>query len=1536
MYNKFAKGDLIKITNPTITYPVSANIEMWDNNELRTFENLNRPMRNLFENNQELHSIIKNLQSGLKMGGSSILNGCELVVSESFDEKRYVSLTPGLFFYDDVSYSIYPTPSIASRQLERDLGIDTTDGIDHITITYENGKFKASINITKSLNPLPEATTNEFDRGIDLLNDIEAKIIASDSSLAPKFDSLENYALEPCFVIPTTETRYVNFNPSSKEIVLEETSSSLNFGFVDNFIATNNTKSRWVGLVEDSYKDNSVTNAKLDDMEENTLKGNNAVPGDPKDLGKEDVVAMFNLVTMDSPQTIDGTKTFIADQEIKNNKKLTFAPNWSISSNDSNAFVIDESGTSIISIAGNSGAMTIVNPVSLSGTLDVAGATTLANSLTVNASDDDDKKIDFNGPTTITGATTIIGNFTVGDTDDDGSTTIKNPVELSNTLAVSGVSTLNNSLIVDASDDDDKKIDLKGPTTITGITIVKGGNLTIGELYDSNITKVNNPVELKKTLSVTGITTLNNSLTVDASDDDKKIDFNGPTTITGATTIIGDFTVGDTDDGNITKVNNPVELSDTLTVNASDDDKKIDFNGPTTITGATKVIGNFTVGDTNDGNITKVNNPVELSDTLTVSGVSTLNNSLTVNASDDDDKKIDFNGPTTITGATTIIGDFTVGGTDDGSMTVNNPVTLSNTLAVSGVATLNNSLIVDTGSGNVSIKAPTTIIGTTKVIGNFTVGELSDINITTINNPVVLNDKLTVEKETTINSSLTVAPTGVGKVSLNGPTETKDFNVVGNLTVDSSGDSKSIKLNGPTNIDGSFVVFSNGDDEEISMTGNTTIISKTGENDFINLSTPNLSTTSKTILLNSTDNTEEDAENRGVVVRGTSDKSFLWNSNNWVSSENINLNTGKTYKIDDTYVLSSTTLGAGVINSSLKTVGTITSGTWNGTEVAVLNGGTGQTSYTNGQLLIGDTTDNTLTKGTISGTPNRITVTNGNGTITLNTPQDIHTEASPTFVGLTLTGDLAVNGSAITTTKTTLDVLNTKLTGILNFANVATTINMGEVADINIGKATDSTKKVSILNKTISTTSASGALVVSGGVGIGGAVNIGGNLTTEGKITSVGLQSTATDADTSLEVVTNGVNTTGNVKSIISSTKKFSIEKGGTDGNLLSVEHDSITANVDVSATENITSTKTITGKNFVSTGRRTGGILYEVSDINSLKFNDYTIENTKNGNLTETDRANANLSLLWVDGAEQGEQIKKTPFSNFPVAYLNSDGTTGKNGLMSKDNLIRIKNLESAAGFTETGTPVGNFLYTVNDKGSIEGTNGTVIYSNDIKLKDASDFHVDGTNESAETIYGMFRTLRDEKVRVKGHLPAEAVDTAIVNQIIKKTKNTTDVVWGQITDDEIATTLTKVRPSSKKGDKANTTGTIHKVAFWNNNEESLLSHNDITYDTSSKTLIAETVSSRSSRKLKKDIELYEKSAFDTIDKIDIVSYHFIADETQTDRVGFIAEDSPELVSGKDRDHMEMNNCIGLLLKAVQELKEENQELRKLINDRNS
>jgi hypothetical protein len=57
----------------------------------------------------------------------------------------------------------------------------------------------------------------------------------------------------------------------------------------------------------------------------------------------------------------------------------------------------------------------------------------------------------------------------------------------------------------------------------------------------------------------------------------------------------------------------------------------------------------------------------------------------------------------------------------------------------------------------------------------------------------------------------------------------------------------------------------------------------------------------------------------------------------------------------------------------------------------------------NGQLIIGSS-GNDPVKNTLTGTVNRILVTNGAGSIILATPQDIHTGASPIFVTETLTG----------------------------------------------------------------------------------------------------------------------------------------------------------------------------------------------------------------------------------------------------------------------------------------------------------------------------------------------------------------------------------------------------------------------------------------------------------------------------------------------------------------------------------------------------
>jgi hypothetical protein len=61
----------------------------------------------------------------------------------------------------------------------------------------------------------------------------------------------------------------------------------------------------------------------------------------------------------------------------------------------------------------------------------------------------------------------------------------------------------------------------------------------------------------------------------------------------------------------------------------------------------------------------------------------------------------------------------------------------------------------------------------------------------------------------------------------------------------------------------------------------------------------------------------------------------------------------------------------------------------------VNNGGTGQISYTNGQLLIGNTTGNTLTKATLTAGTG-ITITNGTGSISVATNGTVTTNAPVT------------------------------------------------------------------------------------------------------------------------------------------------------------------------------------------------------------------------------------------------------------------------------------------------------------------------------------------------------------------------------------------------------------------------------------------------------------------------------------------------------------------------------------------------------------
>jgi len=166
-----------------------------------------------------------------------------------------------------------------------------------------------------------------------------------------------------------------------------------------------------------------------------------------------------------------------------------------------------------------------------------------------------------------------------------------------------------------------------------------------------------------------------------------------------------------------------------------------------------------------------------------------------------------------------------------------------------------------------------------------------------------------------------------------------------------------------------------------------------------------------------------------------------------------NLSSGYVYRINGTSVLSASSLGTGVTNSSLTSVGIINLGTWAGSTITALYGGTGYSSYTKGDILVGS----------------------GTSFIKLGVGTDnyILSASSSSATGLTWVANTG-GGGAGTVYNGSLNAIpyypaaGTAITGSINFTNTGTGI--------------------SIAYSTASINTVTGAFTVSGGVGIGGSL----------------------------------------------------------------------------------------------------------------------------------------------------------------------------------------------------------------------------------------------------------------------------------------------------------------------------------------------------------------------------------------------------------------------------------------------------------------
>jgi hypothetical protein len=113
---------------------------------------------------------------------------------------------------------------------------------------------------------------------------------------------------------------------------------------------------------------------------------------------------------------------------------------------------------------------------------------------------------------------------------------------------------------------------------------------------------------------------------------------------------------------------------------------------------------------------------------------------------------------------------------------------------------------------------------------------------------------------------------------------------------------------------------------DLTVNGTTTTINSTTlEVDDKNIELGTVATPSDTT-----------ANGGGLTLKGSTDHTIIWtnSTDSWDFSEHLNIASAKEFRIAGTKVLDATSLGSAVVSSSLTSVGTITTGVWNGTPIA--------------------------------------------------------------------------------------------------------------------------------------------------------------------------------------------------------------------------------------------------------------------------------------------------------------------------------------------------------------------------------------------------------------------------------------------------------------------------------------------------------------------------------------------------------------------------------------------------------------------------
>jgi hypothetical protein len=157
--------------------------------------------------------------------------------------------------------------------------------------------------------------------------------------------------------------------------------------------------------------------------------------------------------------------------------------------------------------------------------------------------------------------------------------------------------------------------------------------------------------------------------------------------------------------------------------------------------------------------------------------------------------------------------------------------------------------------------------------------------------------------------------------SLTTPSGSFDLVNTGATTVNFAGAGTTVNIGaatGNTNILNNMVIAGN-----LVVQGTTTTVSST----TLNVADKNI-----TLAKGAADSAT--ADGAGITIDGANATlNYVHATTAFTSSQDVDLATGKVYKVNNNQVLSATGLGPNVVNSNLTSLGTITTGVWNGSEI---------------------------------------------------------------------------------------------------------------------------------------------------------------------------------------------------------------------------------------------------------------------------------------------------------------------------------------------------------------------------------------------------------------------------------------------------------------------------------------------------------------------------------------------------------------------------------------------------------------------------